>query len=177
MLAVGQPLVLYIGDSQGHYHFLSTCCPSALVQSPRDGRCNRLTAIFFGTNISTFSLANISSFEARELVLANMTNTTLTLDVDGCKLDPYQNALIATSPGEEFTLPVVFSSDNDVLQGNFDAAQAGYYALLAPFKQIGKHTIHFSVFVTRTGPAAAAATLGLLPSFTFNEVTYYLNVV
>jgi hypothetical protein len=136
-----------------------------------------LTAIFFGTNISTFSLANISSFEARELVLANMTNTTLTLDVDGCKLDPYQNALIATSPGEEFTLPVVFSSDNDVLQGNFDAAQAGYYALLAPFKQIGKHTIHFSVFVTRTGPAAAAATLGLLPSFTFNEVTYYLNVV
>jgi hypothetical protein len=139
----------------------------------------KVAMFFLGTNINyNASLAEISIFFAHLNFLANTTTYKLTLEVDGCKLDPYQNGVIATSLGEEFTLPSVFTSDNDALPGNFGAAQVGYWIRLAPFKKIGKHTIHFSASVTRSGLAAAADALGLLgaPSPNVN-ITYYLNAV
>ncbi len=96
----------------------------------------------------------------------------MSLDVDGCKLDPKINGLLATSPGQEFVLPV--NPDNDVVPGDYDAAYAGYFALLPPFKKPGKHTVDRTAILERSGPALAAFGVAFNAS---SHVTYQLNVV
>ncbi len=128
-----------------------------------------------GINISTLNFtknADVSALVALESFVANTTNTILSLDVDGCKLDPKKNGLIATSPGQEFLLPV--NQDNDVAPGDFDAAYVGYFALLPPFKKPGKHTVDWTALVERSGPALAALGVGYNATI---PVTYSLDIV
>ncbi len=91
--------------------------------------------------------------------------------MNGCTLDPKQNGLIVTLPEHGFSLPAL--PDYGLYEALDDGAQAGYYALLAPFHKPGKHTIHFTAFQSYSGPAEEA-----FGSFPFsNDITYYLTVV
>jgi hypothetical protein len=127
-----------------------------------------------GINIGTLSLTKNKEFSAliaREYFIANMTNINLSLEVDGCKLDPKKNGLMVTSPDHEFSLPV--NLGNNVQPGDFDAAYGGYFALLPPFKKPGPHTVYWTALLVTSGPALAA--FGVEFNAT-SHVTYHLTV-
>jgi hypothetical protein len=131
-----------------------------------------------GINIGTLDLtknADLSARIVREYFTANKTNITLSLQVDGCKLDPKKNGLMVTPPDHEFSLPI--NKDNNAQPGNFDAAYGGYFALLPPFKKRGTHTVYWTAFLAFSGPALAAfGPFGLAFNAT-SHATYHLNIV